>query len=428
MISPKSYSTGTKCLISDISINGTFEDRATETIKSTFKLSPNYKEVFINNDKNISYDTWIYEGANKEQIVGHKYIHFYPYDKLVANQGDYINWDYYGNGKLTTWLLQSLDTTSQYEVIGKMRLCTNQLRYYDDNGNYIELPCVIDDKLKEVKNREISNQSIMDGWMVVYLQLNEYSAKIKPNQRFLFGNKGNWTAWRITGSGINNYMNLYHDDNDSAKVLQVFLSAHYVNEDVDDLENGIADYYKDKFSVVINTKISGFLTGQTYNMNADVFKDGIITDENVSWTSSDSRVAIIDGNGEVICIGSGSCVITARMIDNEGVYDLVTINVSDTISVNQYEVVISPNKTGVLQGETDIFECHLYENGIKTANVFVFTNATISIPISRYEFNVIDGNTFSIKNIKAYSYENIKIECVSGTYSKDVSICLQSLW
>lgn len=78
-------------------------------------------------------------------------------------------------------------------------------------------------------------------------------------------------------------------------------------------------------------------------------------------------------------------------------------------------IALSPINTTVLQGNTQIFSCNSYIGDTPTLDAFTFEVLINTIPIGRYEYSVIDGNHFSIKNIKKYASENISIKCTNNT-------------
>lgn len=126
-----------------------------------------------------------------------------------------------------------------------IRRCNNVLRWMDFDGNYYEEPCIIDYPIKRPTDSiGTINPVTPNGFIEIYAQLNEFSKLITPNQRFLFGNSSNWTAFKVYGSGLKNFENLMTMDNDSAQLLKLEAGVDYENSDDDDLVNGIADRYK----------------------------------------------------------------------------------------------------------------------------------------------------------------------------------------
>ena len=79
-----------------------------------------------------------------------------------------------------------------------------------------------------------------------------------------------------------------------------------------------------------------------------------------------------------------------------------------------------------MQGDTVIYDCILYKNGIAQDDAFTFkvtTNATSK----DYKFSVIDGNHFKVSN-KKKSSNNLDIICTSGENVYEYVITLKGAW
>lgn len=441
-LSPKKYTNCQSCCDADIGLYG-FNQTVIDNFEYSFELSPNYKQVYIIHDSSENqeflhdeslsnnyglqkYKSWIYAGTEEEQTVGHKYIEMYPYDSPVLKKGDYVAFDYYDKDRKSVWLCLALNSDSEYEQIGKIRMCTNEVRFYNENGELLKIPCVFDNKINSEKNTSLSNLKYINGITTIYMQLNKDSQQLKPNQRLIFGRQNAWTCFRIVSVGVDNFMNTVYFDNDSAKVLEITMEAAYVNEETDDLVNGIAD--ANKFNINLSQDIVYGKVGESVTINASVIKNqDIIVNKSISWNSSDESVATVQ-NGVVTFISNGNAVITAYMEENTNVYSSCNIIVQEQ-EVPEYEVVFSPyadNYFGILQGDEQEFSCYLYNNGIRLENEFEFILET-NIPDSYYKYSVIDGNHFIIKNIKM-DYDNISVRCVSGEYVFNAIIKLKGAW
>ena len=179
-----------------------------ELTKSTFYDSTDYRVVYKNFDYKKSYDCWIYEGNDKDKIVGYKYLQSYPYDTPQFKIGDYIHWNF-NHKEYTTWLLISLDTQYLYNVKGRMLQCNNSLRWKDKDGSLNCYPCVIEDSLTYT-NFKWGNKGVVEsgGDIVVVVQRNKYTSKIKVNDRFLFNQLG-FKVKQIFNELNPNYLELY---------------------------------------------------------------------------------------------------------------------------------------------------------------------------------------------------------------------------
>lgn len=440
-ILPSSYNSDFPII--DIGNNG-FESTTVSNITNDFTLSPDYKSVFLVDDSSINqdflhdsslnnsyglakYDAWVFDGTEEERTLGHKYIQMYPYSKPVLKEGDYVSFDYYNNGEKSTWLCLALNSASAYEQIAKIRMCSNEVRFYDENHNLVKIPCVFDDKINSKKNTTLANLKYINGITTIYMQNNSDAEKLHPNQRLIFGMPSNWTAFKIVSVGVDNFMNTVYWDNSTAKVLEITMEASYVNKDLDDLINGIANAYS--YSVVVDNQNISINTGGTTQVSASIVgSDGVIINKGLSYKSSDTGIATVNSSGLVTAVSNGSCKIVVYMTENADIYSEVNIIVSNSI-VDNYNIVIYPyadDYYGVLQGEKVNFSCFLYNNDVKLDNTFTFV-LTTDIPDNYYKFSVIDGNNFSVSNIHM-DYSNLNVLCSSGSYSFNAVIKLKGAW
>ena len=165
-------------------------------------------------------------------------------------------------------------------------------------------------------------------------------------------------------------------------------------------------------------------------LNATVLKNGKeIVDRPVVWYTSDEDVATVDG-GIVTVLKNGFVTISACLDANREVKDSIAINVP-AISEDVYTVVVSPyaeNSYGILQGDTVKFDCYLYKNGFVEPDVFNFAvSDNTDIPSECYKFNAIDGNSFSVKNIRRTD-GTVYIICKSGEHEFVANIKLKGAW
>lgn len=439
---PKRY-TNDGCYAS-IGRNG-FEDTTIDNLKDTFLISPDYKPIYLIHDSSVaqdflheldnsksyglkSYDAWVFDGTEEEQIVGHKYVQMYPYDNPVLKQGDYVAFDYHDDRKRSVWLCLALDSSTLYQQKGKIRRCTNEVRFYNDDGQLIRIPCVFDDKINSEKNVALTGLKYINGITTLYMQYNPDAEQLKPNQRLVFGRIGAWTAFKVVSVGVNNFMNEVYWDNGTAGLLEVTMEASYVNEDTDDLVNGIAD--ANKYSVKIDLGDMSASIGDSIKLTTTVLKNGeVIVNKPVVWETSNSDVAIVE-NGVVSILANGKVSIKASLEGNRDIYDSITISVPESTE-DVYKIVVTPyaeDSYGILQGDTVVFSCVLYKNGSPTDDLFVFELMDdTSVPSECYKFSVIDGTSFSVKNIRRMN-GTIFVKCISGEHEFIANIKLKGAW
>lgn len=215
MLTPNKVSSKENCiqrvnsvLHSDLQDNVNTDNQIMELTKNSFKINTDYRVVYKNFDYNTPYDAWIYEGNDKDKIVGFKYFQSYPYDTPQFKIGDYIHWNF-NHKELSTWILTSLDTEYLYNVKGRMLECNNSLRWTDDDGELNCYPCAIEDALTYTNFKWGSKGVIENGGdIVVIVQRNEHTSKITINDRFLFNQVG-FRVKQVFNELNPNYMELY---------------------------------------------------------------------------------------------------------------------------------------------------------------------------------------------------------------------------
>lgn len=82
--------------------------------------------------------------------------------------------------------------------------------------------------------------------------------------------------------------------------------------------DSVTIHFKDDFvepqGISLNTSILALKVGETETLIATVEPENA-TEKNVTWTSSDESVAVVDENGLVTAISSGDAIITASVVD-----------------------------------------------------------------------------------------------------------------
>ena len=317
MLTPTKVSTKTNCirLINNLlhsDLENEIDDQLLNLTAENFNNSTDHRVVYKNFDYGTSYDAWIYEGNDKDKIVGYKYFQSYPYSEPKFKIGDYIHWNF-NHKEYSTWILTSLDTQYLYNVKGRMLQCNNSLRWTDEDGEVNCYPCVIEDALTYT-NFKWGNKGVVEagGDIVVIVQKNKYTSKIKVNDRFLFNEVG-------------------------FRVKQFF----------DELNPNYMELYMMK----------------SPELNDDNFEDNIAINQ-----EPNKKNDLTDG------------------------------------------IVFLPDVKEIMLDETISFSVYNYEKGTKQESSF--TIKVQNVPSKYFDFNVIDGNNFTIKNLKEYQINPLNIECI----------------
>jgi len=329
------------------------------------------------------------------------------------------------------WLTVNTENINTLTSSCIIRRCNNTLRWIDLDGGYNNVPCVLDYIIQENRDYSTAGSSIVNpsGILQVMAQMNAKSNLIRPNQRFLFGNATNWTAYKVFGGGINNFDAQQTSINSSTGLLKLTMGVNFDNVDTDDLVNGIASYYEHVYVVTLSHSTISGIIGQEVQLSAIVTMNGDTVTRDLTWTSSDEAIATVDTTGLVTFIDDGTCTITCTLENNSTVYDTCAVTVSGIVPVDDYVILVTPETNFIYEGSNRTYEVYLYENGIVQVDTFVFSvESGSTVPTENYFFNTLTDNSFIIYNIEKYLEENLVIECVSGLYSKNVEIKLIGAW
>jgi hypothetical protein len=333
------------------------------------------------------------------------------------------------------WLVNNSEVIKNLAAGVGVRRCNNFLRWIDSNGSYHSVPCIIDYELEENKDYQTVKSSIVapSAFATIFVQFNEHSNLIQPNQRFLFGNAGfsvgnhNWSVFKVLGGGVNNLNNLKTADDLSVGFIRMSLMKDYINDETDDLVNGIADVYKNVYTISLDqTEITGNI-GREIQLNATVKLNGLMVERDVTWSSDDDEIAFVTTGGNVVLNNIGSAVITCTIAENVLVTASANVKVGITPSID-YHIVVTPEVNYILEKEHIDYTVYLYANSVKLTNAFIFSNISPNVPFDCFILNITGNNTFTVTNLKKSLDYNLVIRAYSGSYSKDITIALRGSW
>lgn len=296
-------------------------------------------------------------------------------------------------------------------------------------GGYHENPCSLSYLIKENRDYSTAGSALVvpSGATECIVQYNTFTNMIKPNQRFLFGNSGNWIAYRVEGGGINNMNNTKTFDNNSVGFIRLTMVVDYVNNQTDDLTNGIANATGFSYSLSLNhTELTGTV-GNQIGLQAVVKSGNEVVNFPVIWESTKPSIATVNENGIVTLVQNGTCDIRCFIENNSSVYATCPVVVSSTPD-DVYQIFYSPEQNYILQGETLTLEFILYKNGVAQADTFSFDLDANSVPSSSYDYSVIDGNTVSIYNIQMWMSDGLTLTATTGVHNISVDIYLKGSW
>jgi len=337
-----------------------------------------------------------------------------------------IGYKYYFNDNY--WLATHSEIIKGITNSITVQRCNSVLRWVDSSGNSFSEPCVINYDINRASDMNLGkNMTLPEGFIRLYSQLNDNSTLIKEGQRFLIGRVENRVCYAVYGGGKRNFLNQETLDDSSGNLLQLILGVGMINDETDDIINGIADRYKVVYDITtVPTSITANAS-ETFQVTSTVTRNDIVVEEDVIYSTSASSIAIVSGSGLITTVTTGSCVITAIMENNILVSGSIPVIISGTPIIN-YEVRVDPNSDYLLQGDTTTYSVFLYKDSVLQSDTFAFTIANSNVPASSYTFTAIDDNNFSIKNNALYMADTLDVDCVSGSQSRQLNILLKGSW
>jgi len=311
------------------------------------------------------------------------------------------------------WLTTNSDIYKFATASTTVRRCNNTIRWYDSFKILQREPCIID---YSVANRSIDYSNVINipkADLYVIMQYNDKSSELAINDRFLF----NGQAYKI--NAMDNFRNSKTFDDASVPLLYLYCYKDSIAEG-DDLINNIP-VSNINYTISLNTNTINQSIGYTSQLVSTVKRNGEVYSTPITWTSSNVSVATVDSNGNVSLIANGNCVISAKMTENNSVVANCNVTVQ-AVPAEVKEVRISPNVTELLQSQSQVYTVGLYVNNILTPNVFTFSGSGATS--DKYVLTTINGNSFSIKNVKMSSI-NLIVNATNGTNSGSISIKLR---
>ena len=326
------------------------------------------------------------------------------------------------------WVTSNVDKIKSLVSTATVKRCNNMLRWQTPDGAIYEFPASLNFIIKQNRDYSTAGSAVVTpaGTLRLITQFNSVTNKIKANQRFLFGNADNWIAYRVEGGGIENYNNLQTINNTSAGIISFTMVVDYVNEQTDNLTDGIADYQGTYLLTLDQHDISGD-NSQTVQLNATVTLNGDVVTRDVTWISNDEMVATVDSNGLVTFIAEGTTSIQCNLLNNSEIFDVCDVEVTGS-PVDNYIVSFSPSTNFILDGDELVWTAYLFKNNIQQSDVIAFTLDPNDVPSSKYIYTVTGDNEFKIHNYGMFLTSNLEVTATVGIYSSILSISLRGAW
>ena len=330
-----------------------------------------------------------------------------PEQEFNLPYGLYLRW------KNNYWIVYNKENFD-YPTRGVIcRRCITTFNLIDEWGNLRKYPVSVG-KPKEASDYVNVQFTNPGGFNVFYMQLDQYSKYIRPNDRFLVGNTGYWTSYKVQGGGITNYLREETMNDTETGLLSLICFTYEGNDDTDNLEIGVANYYEKIFTMELDQydiqQYSGFSTTIIPTIKRGL---NIRNDVELSWQSSDENVVIVDENGIITLINQGEADVICTMVKNETVTKTVHVtNMGEKQEEEQeksYEARIYPNIFDIKQGSSQTYTVEYYIND----EISIPQNIKIEIdrnnvPKKNFVFTTSD-NTFTITNKLKYFDSPLKI-------------------
>ena len=325
------------------------------------------------------------------------------------------------------YLVTNVDGGAGLVATAEVRRCNNTLRFFDENGNKIYEPCIIDQVLRFTNNNDTMTIVTGKAEQYVWCQRNSRTVKIQPNDRFLFGVPEQRIGFRLYAGGLGNSLNTITGDDNSPSVTQFYMEEYEMDYQQDDIINGFANVNRFEYSIDISENNTFYDIGIKSQFNAVVYKGKDIVEKDILWKSSDEEVISINGN-EFETLKAGTAKIYAIMADNKRVYGSMTITVLEEGSAEtKYDILVSPDIDYVLEGEILTVNVDLYKNGIKQDDLIEIVDVSLDVPRKNYNL-VVNGNSFTLENKKFYLLHPVKVQCTWGDVVKTFEFTLRGLY
>lgn len=300
------------------------------------------------------------------------------------------------------WIVSSTDVLSAQTSSVYIKRCNNTLNTQNEFGELHQEPCYIDYKVTETQIFRNDKLDVPSGRIFVQCQLNEYTKKIKNDDRFIFGED----VYKVRERSK-------FDQSETMNRNSAYLLSFYCDLDADNLaednkELGIANYKKYKFSIDCDSALSNIM-GYTSNVNAilNATVEGKPYDvvAKLKYESTNPTIATIDSEtGDYRFNTVGKCEFIITSSDIPSLRHIISVDVVSFVKDN-YEVIVKPNTTYIPLNETINYTIFEYNNDTKLNTIFdIYIDTDLTkIPNRNYIFNK-NENGFKITNLKLSNY------------------------
>ncbi len=226
-----------------------------------------------------------------------------------------------------------------------IRVCDYKIKF-NFTGTVIEFPTIVDGKVFDVETGQY--MTLPNSKIIVTLQENEQTLNITYGQRFIKMGR----VWEVEGI-----------DRTQKGLLILWCKQDQFNSALDDIENEIADARKWVYSIEFNNSDTIIQKDSTLQLNVTVMLNGrVVTDREVIYISSDPNIAMIDKNGLVTAINTGSVTISVKLVDKPEVSNSISLLVDD-VPVSYSVTITSTNSapTEIKYGQSKTYIANVFQ-------------------------------------------------------------------
>lgn len=312
------------------------------------------------------------------------------------------------------------DTPKELSRIAKAQIikCNNKIRWINSSGTIVEEPCFIGWEMSATNNGITKDVTIEQRRLVCLIQGNTNTNEIVSNQRFLLSKS---SAFRVTQVFKEN-LDKITDEYSNMFTMYIEWSS-VISADNKDLL--LADYYTSNYTLQIDQSDLSLQPNTSGQLTAQVTLNGNPTTVPLTWTSSNSKVATIDQNGNYNIVGASgtSCTITCTIQGNTNVADSINISVASVPTVDKVLTVMPSVVESIKVNTSKQIYYGVYINDVKQSDVvtIAYTGATSDC----YSVvNITDG--IEIRCLKT-SPTLLNVTFTSGSLTKTLQIKLSGL-
>ena len=367
-------------------------------------------------DPVVSYNTGIQIGNDFKVFVFTPDFPVEPYYGMKFKWGQ----NYY--------LVVNVDGGAGLVTTAEVRRCNNTLRFFDENGNKIYEPCILDQVLRFTNNNDTMTIVTGKAEQYIWCQRNSRTRTIKPNDRFLFGVPEQRIGFRVYAGGFGNSYNTTTACDDSPSITQFYVEEYEMNYQLDDIVNGFANVDRFEYSLDISENNSFYELNTITKLNATVYKGKDKVRKKVIWQSLNEDIATIENGNKIKANSPGTVTLCATMVGNKKVYGTIDITIlSKDSDEAKYDILVSPDIDYVLEGETLAINVALYKNNIKQDDIVEIKDVSLDVPRENYKLT-FERNTFYIENKKMYLNNPIRVQCTCKDVVKIFEFSLRGLY